>query len=85
MAQTFIMYINQIIREQRQMPHENIQLSGNVQLDSLLSADNLVLLAFLEEYLNKIVTKYDMTINIQNTEIMAFGGKYPVPSIFCIK
>ena len=44
------MHMNQIIiREQRQMPHENIQLCGNVQLDSLLFADYLVLLASSED------------------------------------
>lgn len=87
----FIIYMNTIIREWRQLPHGNIMINRRLKLDTILYADDQVLIADSEDKLqislhnlNKIATKYDMEISTDKTKILAFRGKDPIPSKICI-
>lgn len=62
-----------------------------MQLDALLFADDLVLMASTEDdlqysvhNLNMVSEKYNMEINIEKSKIMSFCGKFPVPSKICL-
>ncbi|KAJ4450649.1 hypothetical protein ANN_02078 [Periplaneta americana] len=79
----FIIYINRIIQDWRQTRHGFIPINGNLQLDALLFADDLVLMASTEDdlqysvhNLNKVSEKYNMEINIEKSKIMSFCGKF---------
>ena len=70
----------------------SITINQNLQIDALLFADDLAIVASTEndlQYsvhnLNIIGKKYVMEINIEKTKIMAFYGKYPVSSKICLK
>ncbi|KAJ4431469.1 hypothetical protein ANN_20067 [Periplaneta americana] len=87
----FIIYINRIIQDWRQTRHGFIPINRNLQLDALLFADDLVLMASTEDdlqysvhNLNKVSEKYNMEINIEKSKIMSFCGKFPVPSKICL-
>lgn len=87
----FIIYINRIIQDWRQTRHGFIPINRNLQLDALLFADDLVLMASTEDdlqysvhNLNMVSEKYNMEINIEKSKIMSFCGKFPVPSKICL-
>ena len=81
--------MNQIIRKWNELPHGRIRLNRNTNLELLLFADDVSLVASSEDdlqrsiyNLNQVSIKYNMKINTEKTKIMAFCGKYPVPSKF---
>ncbi|KAJ4435598.1 hypothetical protein ANN_18214 [Periplaneta americana] len=80
-----------IIQDWRQTRHGFIPINRNLQLDALLFADDLVLMASTEDdlqysvhNLNMVSEKYNMEINIEKSKIMSFCGKFPVPSKICL-
>jgi hypothetical protein len=79
--------MNAIIKEFRQKCHGYIAINRNLQLDAIIFADDLVLLAASENDLQQslynfklVAEKYSMEISTEKTKIMAFCGKEPVPS-----
>jgi hypothetical protein len=83
--------MNAIIKEFRQKRHGYIAINGNLHLDAMIFADDLVLLAASEDDLQHslynfklVAEKYSMEISTEKTEIMAFCGKEPVPSKICL-
>ena len=87
----FNIYINALIRHWRLTIHGNIQLSTNSTLDTLLYADDQVLLANTEDelqysvhHLNVIAQNFNMEISTVKTKVMAFQGKMPIRSKICI-
>lgn len=87
----FNIYMDNIIREFRLTRHGFIPINRNLHLDTVIFADDLVLLATSEDdlqrsiyNLNLIAEKYSMEISTNKTKIMAFLGKDPVPSKICI-
>jgi hypothetical protein len=85
----FIIYMNAIIKEFRQKCHGYIAINRNLQLDAMIFADDLVLLAASEHDLQHflyniklVAEKYSMEISTEKTKVMAFCGKEPVPSKF---
>jgi hypothetical protein len=80
-----------IIKEWRETRHGNIPRNRNFNMDTVLFADDQVLIAKSEsdlQYsvhnLNKIAAKYSLEINIEKTKVMAFKGREPVRSKICI-
>ncbi|KAJ4448392.1 hypothetical protein ANN_10408 [Periplaneta americana] len=80
-----------IIQDWRQTRHGFIPINRNLQLDALLFADDLVVMASTEDdlqysvhNLNIVSEKYNMEINIEKSKIMSFCGKFPVPSKICL-
>ena len=62
-----------------------MKLSKNQQLSTLLFADDQVVIADMEDNLQKaahkldqIITEYGLTISVQKTKSMAFKGRDPV-------
>jgi hypothetical protein len=83
--------MNTIIKEWRETRHGNIPINRNFNTDTMLFADDQILIAKSEsdlQYsvhnLNKIATKYSLEINIEKTKVMAFKGRKPVRSKICI-
>jgi hypothetical protein len=83
--------MNAIIKEFRQKLHGYIAVNRNLQLDAMIFADDLVLLAASEDdlqhslYIFKLLAeKHSMEISTEKTKIMAFCGKEPVPSKICL-
>ena len=79
------------IQEWRETRHGTIKFNRNLQIPSLLFADDLALISKHENdlqysvhHLNTKGMKYDMEINEDKSKIMAFCGKYPIPSKICI-
>jgi hypothetical protein len=79
--------MNAIIKEFRQKCHGYIAINRNLQLDAMIFADDLVLLAASEHDLQHflyniklVAEKYSMEISTEKTKVMAFCGKEPVPS-----
>jgi hypothetical protein len=74
-----------IIKRWRGGNHGAISINRSMILDTLLFADDQVLLASSEDELaicnlQKMVSDFDMSISIEKTKIMAFSGIDPVRS-----
>jgi hypothetical protein len=74
----FIIYTNKIIQKWKVTRHGNIPINRNVNINTMLFADDQVLLAKYEDYLqysvhnlNKIASKFSMEINAEKTTVMA--------------
>jgi hypothetical protein len=87
----FIIYMNKIIQKWKVTRHGNIPINRNVNIDTMLFADDQVLLAKSERdlqysvhYLNKIASEFSMEINADKTRVMAFRGMEPIRSKTCI-
>lgn len=72
-------YMNHIIRLWRQNFHAGIPLSRNSHLNTLLFADDQIIIAKTEfelqcamHNLENTVSKFDMTISTQKMKVMAF-------------
>jgi hypothetical protein len=83
--------MNAIIKEFRQICYGYIALNRNLQLDAMIFADDLVLLAASEDDLQHSLynfkleaEKYSLEISTEKTKIMVFCGKAPVPSKICL-
>lgn len=83
--------MNRIIKEWKQTRHGYIQINRHLKLDSILFADDLVLLALSEDDLQRsiynlqqVAATYNMEISTDKTKIMAFCGKYPIQSKICL-
>ena len=75
----FAIYMNTLITDWKKLP-----ISRNYSLDTLLYADNLVLLENAQadlqitvHDLNKITRNYGMEISMYNTKIFTFSRKSP--------
>jgi hypothetical protein len=80
-----------IIKRWRGGNHGGISINRSMILDTLLFADDQVLIASSEDELQraiynlqKKVSDFDMSISIEKTKITAFSGKDPVRSKICI-
>jgi hypothetical protein len=67
-----------------------IEINKNLQLAAILFAYDLALTAFSEDGLQHsihnlliVANKYNMEINIEETAVIAFCGKDPIPSKIC--
>lgn len=83
--------MNAIIREFRNTRHGYITINRHLHLDTLIFADDLVLLATSEDDLQRsiynlklIADTYHMVISTTKTKVMAFHGKEPIRSKICI-
>ena len=81
----FNIYINKIIQNWKSRFNRGIQLDRNTLLNSILYADDLVLLVEREDdlqmgihLLQQDCNKYDMKISVSKTKTMAFCGKYMI-------
>jgi hypothetical protein len=68
----FIIYMNKIIQKWKVTRHSNIPINRNVNIDTMLFADDQVLLAKSEDdlqysvhSLNKIASEFSMKINME--------------------
>jgi transcription initiation factor TFIIIB Brf1 subunit/transcription initiation factor TFIIB len=75
----FNIYLDEIISMWQKQDKTEIKLSKNQQLSILLFADDQVIIADLEDNLqkadhklNQIITEYGLTISVQKTNSMAF-------------
>jgi hypothetical protein len=78
--------MNAIIKEFRQKRHGYVAINRNLQLDAMIFADDLVLLAASEDDLQQCLYNFKLVAekySMEKTKIMAFCGKEPVPSIIC--
>jgi hypothetical protein len=87
----FITYMNKIIQKWKATRHGNIPINRNVNVDTVLFADDQVLLAKSEDdlqysvhNLNKRASEFFMQINAEKTRVMAFRGMEPIRSKICI-
>jgi hypothetical protein len=87
----FKIYMNKIIQKMKVIRHGNIPINRNVNIDTMLFADDQVLLAKSEDdlqysvhNLNKIASEFSMEINMEKTRVMAFRGMEPIRSKICI-
>jgi hypothetical protein len=83
--------MNSIVKEFRQKCHGYIAINRNLQLDAMIFAGDLVLLAASENDLRHflynfklVAVKCSMEISTEETKIMSFCGKEPVPSKICL-
>jgi hypothetical protein len=83
--------MNAIIKEFRQKRHGYRAINRNLQVDVMIFADDLVLLAASEDDLQHslynfklVAEKYSMEIFTGKIKIMAICGKEPVPSKICL-
>jgi hypothetical protein len=83
----FIIYMDAIIKCWRGGNHGGISINRNMILDTLLFAEDQVLIASSEDELQqakynlqKTVSDFDVSISVEKTKIMAFSGKDPVRS-----
>jgi hypothetical protein len=81
----FNIYLDEIITKWQKQDITGIKLSKNQQLSTVLFADNQVIIADREGYLqreankfNQIIREYRLTIAVQKTKSMAFRGRVPV-------
>jgi hypothetical protein len=81
----FITYMNKITQKWKVTRHGNIPINRNVNIDTMLVADDQVLLAKSEDdlqysvhNLNKTASKFSMKINAEKTRVMAFKGMEPI-------
>jgi hypothetical protein len=87
----FIIYMNKIIQKWKVIRHGNIPINRNVNIDTMLFADDQVLLAKSEDdlqysvhNLNKVASEFSMDINTDTTRVMAFRLMVPIRSKICI-
>jgi hypothetical protein len=87
----FIIYMNKIIQKWKVTTHGNIPINRNINIDTMLFADDKVLLAKSEDdlqysahNLNKIAFEISMEIKAEKTRVMAFRGMEPIRSKICI-
>jgi hypothetical protein len=80
-----------IIKRWRGGNHGGITINRNMSLDTLLFADDQVLIASSEDKLQwaiynlqKTVSDFDVPISIEKTKIMALSGKDPARSKICV-
>jgi hypothetical protein len=85
-------YMNKIIQKWKVTRHGNIPINRNVNIDTMLFADDQVLLAKYEDdlqysvhNLNNIASEFSMEINAEKTRVMVFRGMEPIRSKICIK
>jgi hypothetical protein len=83
--------MNTIIKGWRETRHGNIPINRTFNMDTMLFADDQVLITKSESVLqysvhnlNKTAAKYFLEINIEKTKVMAFKGREPVRSKICI-
>jgi hypothetical protein len=83
--------MNKIIQKWKVTTHGNISINRNVNIDTMLFADDQVLLAKSEDdlqysahNLNKIASKFSRGINTEKTRVMDFRGMEPIRSKICI-
>jgi hypothetical protein len=87
----FIIYINKIIQKWKVTRHGNIPINRNANINTMLFADDQILLTKSEDdlqysvhNLNKIASEFSMEINVEKTSVMAFRGMEPIRSKICI-
>jgi transcription initiation factor TFIIIB Brf1 subunit/transcription initiation factor TFIIB len=78
----FNIYLDEIISKWQKQDITAIELSKNQQLSTLLFADDQVIIADMEDNLqkaahklNRLVTEYGLTISVQKTKSMALEGE----------
>ena len=83
----FAIYINEIICCWNKKYPLGITISGNTKLNTLLFADDQIIISNSEDNLQKAVfalqkvaQEYGMQISLQKTKVMAFRGVDPVRS-----
>jgi hypothetical protein len=83
----FVIYMNKIIQKWKVTRHGNIPINRNVNIDTMLFADDQVLLAKSEDDLqysvhnfNNIASEFSTEINAEETRVMAFRGMEPIRS-----
>lgn len=83
----FIIYMNHILYIWRQSHHAGIQINRNTVLDTLMFADDQVIIAKTEDALQRaiynlqiIASDFNMEISKEKTKVMAFSGENPIPS-----
>jgi hypothetical protein len=70
-----------IIQKWKVTRHGNIPINRNFNIDTMLFADDQVLLAKSEDdlhNLNKIASEFSMEINAEKTRVMAFREMEPI-------
>jgi hypothetical protein len=79
--------MNKIIQKWKVIRHGNIAFNRNVNIDTMLFADDQVLLVKYEDdlqysvhNLNKIASEFSVEINAEKTRVMAFRGMEPIRS-----
>jgi hypothetical protein len=87
----FIIYMNRNIQKKKVIRHGNIPINRNVNIDTMLFADDQVLLTKSEDdlqysvhNLNKIASEFSMEINTEKTRVKAFREMEPIRSKICI-
>jgi TusA-related sulfurtransferase len=87
----FIPYVNKIVQKRKVTRHDNIPINRDVNIDTMLFADDQLLLAKSEDdlqysvhNLNKIASEFSMEINAEKSRVMAFRGMEPIRSKICI-
>jgi hypothetical protein len=83
--------VNKIIQKQRLIRHGNIPISKNFNTDTMLYADDQILLTKSEDHLqysvhnlNNTAEEFSMEVNTAKTKIKAFTGKEPMRSKICV-
>lgn len=78
----FDLYMNKIMQDWRKTNPKNMDIGNDTVINSILFADDQVLLATTEDYLqenitklNRILLEYNMKISIDKTKVMAMKGK----------
>jgi hypothetical protein len=83
--------MNKIIQKWKVTRHGNIPVNRNVNIDTMLFADDQVLWTKSEDdlrysvyNLNKIASEFSIEINAEKTRVMAFRGMEPIRNKICI-
>ena len=84
--------MNSIIKLWWRSHHAGFALSAHSYLDTLLFADDQIIIATSEDdlqhaayNLQQVVSDFGFQISTDKTKVMAFKGKYPIPSKICIR
>jgi hypothetical protein len=87
----FKIYLKKIIQKCKVTRHGNIPINRNVNIDTMLSADDQVLVAKSEDdlqnsehKLNRIASEFAIQINADKIIVMAFRWVEPIRSNICI-
>jgi hypothetical protein len=87
----FIVYMNHLIKLWRQSHHAGNNLNKNSCLDTLLFADDQVIIATSKDdlqpavcNLQNIASNFDVEISTDTSKVMTFVGKEPIRSKSCI-
>jgi hypothetical protein len=87
----FIIYMDNITKRWRKGNHGGIPINRNLNLVTLLFADNQVIVAQNKDELQRAVynlqvtaSEFNMSVSAEKTKIMAFAGKEPVKSKICV-